>query len=352
MTVSSIVFVDHPSPRCALSARGGQRPPHGDRGEMPSVRRRAVDVARRREVRGRRSARPPRTCSAVGSAPTSAASAARARCGTSATPINAMRLSAIRPSAPSESIAATPTSAKSPCRRATSLERVPGRRIGGRDPHLDDALVVVERGGEVALEEVGGGDRALARRAASDDRAVERGDHARDLGRGVGVRNGAADRAPRADGRVADERQRLREQRQSVAHDRRPLGRALAHRRRRTRSRRRPTRSPTSPATRLMSTTCVGRARRMASSGTRLCPPARTLASSPCSARRLNTSSTVSGAWYSNRGNFNRVPPSVAVGVPTHETGALYDVNASRLVTSRRRRHAAPPGSAARRRWR
>ncbi len=50
------------------------------------------------------------------------------------------------------------------------------------------------------------------------------------------------------------------------------------------------------PATPLMSTNCSGRAMRIANSGTRLCPPASTLASSPCSESSASTSSRVPGA--------------------------------------------------------
>src|SRR5947208_5311361 len=64
-----------------------------------------------------------------------------------------------------------------------------------------------------------------------------------------------------------------------------------------------PSRSPR----RLMSTRCDGRARRRLSRGTRLCPPARIFASSPCSARRATASSTEPARWYSNGGGFT--PP-------------------------------------------
>ena len=101
---------------------------------------------------------------------------------------------------------------------ADLLERAPGRRIRGRHPHLDDALVVVERGGEVALEEVGGRDHALAARAPQ--RRLEPSSTASTHGisaDGVGVGDRAADGATGADGGVTDERQRLGEQRHPVA---------------------------------------------------------------------------------------------------------------------------------------
>src|SRR5262249_9558056 len=54
-----------------------------------------------------------------------------------------------------------------------------------------------------------------------------------------------------------------------------------------------------SAATRLRSTTTAGRTRRMFIIGTRLWPPARSLASSPCRARRSSASSMLRGAKYS-----------------------------------------------------
>ncbi len=62
----------------------------------------------------------------------------------------------------------------------------------------------------------------------------------------------------------------------------------------------------------LMSTRSAGRARRMESSGTRLCPPASTFASSPCSASRPSTSSSEPGRAYSNGGGFTVCPPRPA----------------------------------------
>ena len=49
---------------------------------------------------------------------------------------------------------------------------------------------------------------------------------------------------------------------------------------------------------------CSKRVSRMLSMGTRLCPPASTFASSPCSARIAVTSAIDSGAWYSNFAGF------------------------------------------------
>ena len=98
------------------------------------------------------------------------------------------------------------------------------------------------------------------------------------------MRDRAADGAAVAGARVADVRQ-------DCASERR-MRRAVARSAWRTSA---PTRtvllSPvtsSSPATRFRSTRRAGRSSRMFSSGTRLCPPARTFASSPCSASERN----------------------------------------------------------------
>src|SRR5689334_2028650 len=76
--------------------------------------------------------------------------------------------------------------------------------------------------------------------------------------------------------------------------------------------------TPRSSATRLRSTRCSKRVRRSASIGTRLCPPASGLASSPCSASSATTSATLSGAWYSNRAGFT-TPPDGPRSLPRFE---------------------------------
>ncbi len=65
-------------------------------------------------------------------------------------------------------------------------------------------------------------------------------------------------------------------------------------------------RIPKSSGTRLRSIRCSKRVRRKASMGTRLCPPASGLHSSPCSPSSATVSATVSGAWYSNGAGFTR----------------------------------------------
>ena len=85
--------------------------------------------------------------------------------------------------------------------------------VEGRHAHLDQQLVVGQRSGQKAKEEVGGLDRPLAAGGASDERGVEGAGHRRQLGGGIAVGQAAADRAARADGLVADERQARRQQR-------------------------------------------------------------------------------------------------------------------------------------------
>ncbi len=117
------------------------------------------------------------------------------------------------------------------------------------------------------------------------------------LRRGVGVRDAAAERAlgpGSADARCAARRS--------------PAGRPSGSGDTPSSSRRCVTRAPianspltsstlSSPLdTRPMSTTNSGRSNRSAIRGTNVCPPARTFASEPCSARIASTSSIVSGA--------------------------------------------------------
>ena len=86
--------------------------------------------------------------------------------------------------------------------------RGPGARRSQRQGDGDEDLVVVERRGEEAEVEVGGGDRALAAGTAGDHAAVEGDQGGGQLGGGVGVGDAAADGPARADLRVADLGQR------------------------------------------------------------------------------------------------------------------------------------------------
>ncbi len=89
--------------------------------------------------------------------------------------------------------------------------------------------LVVERRGEEAEVEVGGGDRALAAGTAGDHAAVEGDQGGGQLGGGVGVGDAAADGPARADLRVADLGQRRGDQGCGLGHERVALGLALAH---------------------------------------------------------------------------------------------------------------------------
>ena len=112
------------------------------------------------------------------------------RTGRSATLMSAIRTP---PSMVTDATAAT--IAKSPWRRAISCTDtpVPGGDVRERDAGQD--LVGLERGREVAGEEVGGGDRPRAASAAGLERGVERERDRRELRRGIGVGQAAADRA-------------------------------------------------------------------------------------------------------------------------------------------------------------
>ncbi len=66
-----------------------------------------------------------------------------------------------------------------------------------------------------------------------------------------------------------------------------------------------------SPETRFRSTTTAGRTRRMFIIGTRLCPPARSLASPPWRARRSSASSSRRGARYSKGAGRTYTRPSL-----------------------------------------
>src|SRR5262245_24926661 len=71
--------------------------------------------------------------------------------------------------------------------------------------------------------------------------------------------------------------------------------------------------SPFSSSIPLMSTSTLGAVIRSFSSGIRLCPPARTLAS-PCCASAETASERDCGAAYSNRDGYMRVLPSFGCG--------------------------------------
>src|ERR1700732_997634 len=66
---------------------------------------------------------------------------------------------------------------------------------------------------------------------------------------------------------------------------------------------------PESPETFLRSTRCLGGARRSFMAGSRLCPPASSLASSLWRPSRSSASFIVPGVWYSNWAGYMSVSP-------------------------------------------
>ena len=136
-------------------------------------------------------------------------------------------------------------------------------------------------------EERVGRDLSAPARPLGDDRAAERRQAERNLGRAVGVRDAASDGAAVARDEMADVRERLAEEGMRA---RIPFQRGLAHRGADPDDSVASIRS--SPA-RLRSTRSVGRTRRMLSAGTRLWPPAIGFASSS----RASASSASSSEW-------------------------------------------------------
>ena len=192
--------------------------------------------------------------------------------------------------------------ARSP--RAVAPPRRSRDRCAGSAPpgHLDlrEQFVRLERRREKAAEEVLGPARALSPRAPQVQDRVERDHAGGKLGRRIGVDDAAPDRPARPRLQMPDD---AAPPRRAGARQRRCARRARA----RAGARARPAEGPSlvlsrprDPATRFRSTTTAGRTRRMFIIGTRLCPPASTLASSPYRARRSSASSTVRGAKYSN----------------------------------------------------
>ena len=89
-------------------------------------------------------------------------------------------------------------------------ERLPRDRA--RKAHGFDQLVCAPRGAQQPSEEVVRGHLASAARTAQMHRALERHQAQRQLGRGIGVRDGAAHRAAIADLKVGDEGKGQRQQ--------------------------------------------------------------------------------------------------------------------------------------------
>ena len=93
--------------------------------------------------------------------------------------------------------------------------------------------------------------------------------------------------------------------------------------------------TPDSSPRPLMSMSTAGRASRSAISGIRLCPPARTLASSWCSASRPTASARVAGASYSKSGSFIGTAPQrlMTHAASTLATLHIQDVTWKRGLT-------------------
>ena len=122
-----------------------------------------------------------------------------------------------------------------------------------------------------------------AARPSTDHREarIERGQHRRQVGRRIGVRDVAADRAAIAHRGIADMSGRLGQRRHSLAHQRDEASSACVVRAP-IRSEPPTTAMPFSSAMRPMSTSADGAVRRSLSSGIRLWPPARILAPGCC----------------------------------------------------------------------
>src|SRR5579862_6902922 len=236
--------------------------------------------------------------------PARAASAFGARTGVGPMPDRAMRASATIPFLSVRSIAATPAMAKSPLRRLNSWNDhpVPGCHAGKRTAvrSSSGASDVVRNPWKRSAAGTVRTPRALLA-STSPSRASST--------EGSSAAGSAWAMLPPIVPRLRMALWPIRPR----ARTRSGLADATCSERSATRWRTRlPTARPSPLAsdvrasTPLMSTRWAGRARRRASSGTRLCPPARTLASSPCSPSRATASSTDATAWYSKGGGFTR----------------------------------------------
>ncbi len=94
--------------------------------------------------------------------------------------------------------------------------------------HAGQHVGRLERGGVRALEEVGGGDAARTGGPRHLQGRAERHGHQGHLAGGIGVAEGAAQRAAVANLAVTDERNGARQQRQSLGHRGRPLERRVS----------------------------------------------------------------------------------------------------------------------------
>ena len=220
-------------------------------------------------------------------APIAAASADDARTGVDAMPMRADRAAhdARRRSSASCTATAAPAMAKSPCRRANSSTAKPHRpdQIGNDTPTSSSS-------GSRAV------DQRPVKKSARRDRAATaraRGPRSRRRAPSATAGYSAAGSAwaiepptvpAVADLEVPDERRRLGDERRRRRHVGAVLDLGVGRARADPAARRSAARCPRRPSMRPMSTRRSNTARRRASMGMRLCPPASTLASSPCSA--------------------------------------------------------------------
>ena len=186
-------------------------------------------------------------------------------------------------------------------------EAAAGSRRRDRQFHFHQHLVGLERGGQRADEKIRRGDPSLAVRRLRAQPAGQRQHDGRHFGRRIGMREIAADGAAIADLRMRDMRQRLvrraaglrawsgSRSRLAVAGqrtDRGPFaGRVLAPRR--------------TSISGLMSISIAGWVSRKFIVGTRLWPPARKRASSPCSALNARACSRRAGGDVLERRGFH-----------------------------------------------
>ena len=150
------------------------------------------------------------------------------------------------------------------------------------------------------------GRRSSARRAAdcARNRRAERQHDRRQFRCRIGVGKVATQRAAVADLRMRDMRQRFADQRQTIGDQRIALKRAVAGERADPQRMAVLTWMPDKPLNGLMSMMTAGCASRKFIVGTRLWPPARNRASSPCSALSVRACSSEAGAMYLNGAGF------------------------------------------------
>ena len=241
----------------------------------------------------------------MGVDPSSASSAARARTGVGAMPRNEIAERCTAPASFELDRGDHPGEGEVAAAAGDLLDREAGTdpATPGSAPRVrisSSPIVVVQ----VPTKNSAAGTRRMPAGPGDLELGVERERHRGQLGRGVGVGDRAADGAPVADLEVADEGDGLGEQRHGLAAPASSCSTALWRVIDLTVSVPFVRSTPRRSSTRLRSTMCSKRVSRSASIGTRLWPPASTLASSPCSASNAVTSASDSGAWYSNGAGF------------------------------------------------